>query len=77
MRGVQTGRCGGARRRRGPGLVVGEGRGSSSERDGAATAATAAAARRRRFEFLLGYRRELDSEGIFGLLLGAKKNQKE
>jgi hypothetical protein len=72
VRGVQTGRCGGARRRRGPGLVVGEGRGSSSERDGAATAA---AARRRRFEFLLGYRRELDSEGIFGLLLGAKKKK--
>jgi hypothetical protein len=71
MRGVQTGRCGGARRRRGPGLVIGEGRGSSSERDGAATAA-----RRRRFEFLLGYRRELDSEGIFGLLLGAKKKSK-
>jgi hypothetical protein len=78
VRGVQTGRCGGARRRRGPGLVVGEGRGSSSERDGAATAATAAAAaaRRRRFEFLLGYRRELDSEGIFGLLLGAKKKKR-
>jgi hypothetical protein len=70
----------GARRRRGTGLVVGEGRGSSSERDGAATAATAAAAaaaRRRRFEFLLGYRRELDSEGIFGLLLGAKKKNKK
>jgi hypothetical protein len=68
----------GARRRRGTGLVVGEGRGSSSERDGAATAATAAAAaRRRRFEFLLGYRRELDSEGIFGLLLGAKKKIKK
>jgi hypothetical protein len=27
MRGVQTGRCGGARRRRGTGLVIGEGRG--------------------------------------------------
>ena len=27
MRGDQTGRCGGARRRRGPGLVIGEGRG--------------------------------------------------
>ena len=54
-------------------------RGSSSERDRAATATTAAAAAagRRRFEFLLGYWRELDSEGIFGLLLGAKKKQKE
>jgi hypothetical protein len=72
MRGVQTGRC--------PtrGLVVGEGRGSSSERDRAGDHRH----RRRRvaegvgFEFLLGYRRELDSEGIFGPLLGAKKNQK-